>query len=79
MHFTRLWNEKSAKNKHHLKLICRIYIKYNPQTQVTSIASHTKNAVMGIGLGLKTYRITFCLMVAGLLSSQAMLLSSLHI
>ena len=34
---------------------------------------------MGIGLGLKTYRITFGLMVAGLLSSQAMLLSSLHI
>jgi len=35
------------------------YRKSNPKTQVKSAASHAKNSVMGIGLGLETYRITF--------------------
>lgn len=37
----------------------KTYRKSNPKTQVKSTASHAKNAVMGIGLGLETYRITF--------------------
>ena len=37
----------------------KTYRKSNLKTQVKSAASHGKNAVMGIGLGLETYRITF--------------------
>lgn len=37
----------------------KTYKKSNRTTQVRNTASHAKNAVMGIGLGLETYRASF--------------------